>query len=880
MGNLHKWFSGSKSKDGKSGWVNVKTGGTCASDEPGEGTPKCVSSSKRASMTKSERESASRRKKAADPGQQQKSGAAKPTYVSTDKPKKMKKEHFSNWRDDTPEPMVNELFGMGKKKEKKNNGSGGSFSASTAEANARSRGWKPENEKPKPMGAFGPEKGKSKSPDQFKNVKKALGIRPKTEPKVTSQTKPEPKVTSQTKPEPKVTSQTKTDPTPKSNPYSGKDKLKPQSFSTAVKSGTKMKKSTPSAPGKIVTQQGNQKEQFSNWRDNYVATEHEFIDLIKPEPMVGISETKQDGPEPTRKQTRGAMKNIRSKMNTASHKDPDKKKTKQELAFQKARAKAWGMTEEKMSERDKEVAKYRDQAKKKTTMPDGDVGHDIHKRAVDQYNKQNPSKKVKEEVEISEEDKKGSGSGKKDACYNKVKASASVWPSAYASGRLVQCRKKGAANYGKSKNEEFISIVASEYFINEGLNDEGVAELVDLLGPIQFGELVNEIAEGVEEDLLIEARAGGVKIEPKNKSGTRVSDLSKGARTRAINTLRKEKAAKRAGEGEGGKGSLKDSLKSQAKAAKKSEPKKAKKEEPKKEAAKPAVEKAKATQPKKRGFLDSVARQVNKGMDRHRKAMELARETGKVAKKAANIGGQVAKGAVQGVKDTAKTTKNVADKLKEEYVLVVSEEFSAEGYKGKHGQSDKEAMDSRSDAAKQISGDSKSSGAEYSHRSYRGVGKPAAPGERQKNQGKMTDADRNELAIRKNDLKKREAKKKEKLEELKCWKGYKRKKGSTPGAPGSCVKEGFSSWRDDLDLMEGVAAWQRKEGKNKAGGLNEKGRKSYERENPGSDLKAPQPEGGPRKKSFCARMGGMKGPMKDEKGKPTRKALALRKWKC
>ena len=42
---------------------------------------------------------------------------------------------------------------------------------------------------------------------------------------------------------------------------------------------------------------------------------------------------------------------------------------------------------------------------------------------------------------------------KKDACYHKVKASAKVWPSAYASGRLVQCRKKGAANYGKSKTE-------------------------------------------------------------------------------------------------------------------------------------------------------------------------------------------------------------------------------------------------------------------------------------------------------------------------------------------------------------------------------------------------------------------------------------------
>ena len=93
-GSLHKWFKGSKSKDGKGGWVNVVTGGTCASDEPGEGTPKCVSSSKRASMSKAERLSAARRKKKADLGQQSKSGAAKPTYVSTDSPrkKKMKEE--------------------------------------------------------------------------------------------------------------------------------------------------------------------------------------------------------------------------------------------------------------------------------------------------------------------------------------------------------------------------------------------------------------------------------------------------------------------------------------------------------------------------------------------------------------------------------------------------------------------------------------------------------------------------------------------------------------------------------------------------------------------------------------------------------------------
>jgi len=85
------WFK-SKSKDKKPGWVNVVTGGTCASDEPGEGVPKCVSSEKRANMTKAERLSAARRKKTADPGQQKKSGAAKPTYVSTDSKEKMKEE--------------------------------------------------------------------------------------------------------------------------------------------------------------------------------------------------------------------------------------------------------------------------------------------------------------------------------------------------------------------------------------------------------------------------------------------------------------------------------------------------------------------------------------------------------------------------------------------------------------------------------------------------------------------------------------------------------------------------------------------------------------------------------------------------------------------
>jgi len=79
----------------------------------------------------------------------------------------------------------------------------------------------------------------------------------------------------------------------------------------------------------------------------------------------------------------------------------------------------------------------------------------------------------------------------------------------------------------------------------------------------------------------------------------------------------------------------------------------------------------------------------------------------------------------------------------------------------------------------------------------------------------------------------------------------------------------------------GSPAWTRKEGKSESGGLNERGRKSYERANPGSDLKAPQPEGGARKRSFCARMRGMRKRQKASNNTgQDRLSKALRKWKC
>ena len=78
--------------------------------------------------------------------------------------------------------------------------------------------------------------------------------------------------------------------------------------------------------------------------------------------------------------------------------------------------------------------------------------------------------------------------------------------------------------------------------------------------------------------------------------------------------------------------------------------------------------------------------------------------------------------------------------------------------------------------------------------------------------------------------------------------------------------------------MKKTPAWQRKEGQNKKGGLNEKGRKSYEAANPGSDLKSPVKSGdNPRRASFLARMGNMPG-AEYKNGEPTRLLLSLRAW--
>ena len=115
-------------------------------------------------------------------------------------------------------------------------------------------------------------------------------------------------------------------------------------------------------------------------------------------------------------------------------------------------------------------------------------------------------------------------------------------------------------------------------------------------------------------------------------------------------------------------------------------------------------------------------------------------------------------------------------------------------------------------------------------------------------------------------------------EAKKCWKGYE-KKGTQKlfgKTYNRCVK------KEETTNVEEGAAWTKKSGQNKEGGLNEKGRKSYEKENPGSDLKAPSKKvGNPRRASFCARMKGMRKRQKPSNNTgEDRLSKSLRAWNC
>jgi len=368
-GSLHKWFSKSKSKDGKKGWVNVVTGGTCASDKPGEGTPKCVSSSKRASMTKAERLSAQRRKKAADPNQQSKSGAAKPTYVRTDSKKKMKESK--------------DVTAIAKELDKASKMHKGQAEKLRKHADSMK---KPSKIDEKCWVGYTQKGMKKKGKKVVPNCVPVNEVAPPTD--------------------------------------------KHERMVKHIKKNYKK-------DGKL-TKDEKSIAYATAWK-NYNKEDKEYEDLKQ---KIG-SKKKHNKPAIVDEACwKGYEKKGMKTMFGKRYPNCVKKKKTRKEEFS---------VEQKGYQPEIEHSKLGDAKKKKDKERESKLPPHLQGDALGKMKKAFAS--TNEEV-VTEADKKGKGSGTKDACYHKVKSRYSVWPSAYASGALVKCRKVGAANWGNSSKKE------------------------------------------------------------------------------------------------------------------------------------------------------------------------------------------------------------------------------------------------------------------------------------------------------------------------------------------------------------------------------------------------------------------------------------------
>jgi len=366
----------------------------------------------------------------------------------------------------------------------------------------------------------------------------------------------------------------------------------------------------------------------------------------------------------------------------------------------------------------------------------------------------------KEEMEVTEsKDKKGKSSGKKDACYHKVKASASVWPSAYASGRLVQCRKKGAKNYG-NKSEEFLAL--PEFTESQILAME---------------------SQGIKVEVIDEKAAScwktHKKVGMKKKGGKMVNDCR-----------------------------------------------------PKNEEVQSERERVLAGLTKKEETIEEATRINENGnvylvsFSWRAKFMMIKLFFPEVRKP---------------------TRQEVSAALEKIYPGCMVQRFDL---------APRQPGETMLVAG---GGDTAKPGPDKNY--VKPMGEGYAPGDVDQKVGAVTSIPKSDRDAARDRLLAKAKAKREKMKK----EGYEVKKSQ------------------EADIEEG-AAWTKKSGKNQSGGLNEKGRKSYERENPGSDLKAPSKKvGNPRRKSFCARMKGMKKKLTSKKtasDPDSRINKSLRAWNC
>jgi hypothetical protein len=420
---------------------------------------------------------------------------------------------------------------------------------------------------------------------------------------------------------------------------------------------------------------------------------------------------------------------------------------------------------------------------------------------------------------------------KKDACYQKVKASAKVWPSAYASGRLVQCRKKGAANYG-NKSESVAEGIQADYLtqvfdqILDGELDAydvmnhprgGAQEYVamvlqDMYDDVarenrlhpddNFEEILDIVVDRIEKDYGHSAEQGMAEAakwrDPKYQGQTFAYDDSyEGPGDTRAGKVSLDRAGMRQLSGQ-----TFDPLEYKARekqATGKLTPQDVK------------YATAKNFEKEKQQQLDydrseGVAEDYNPEYDDEAGMADNNLET--------------LSRAVDGIDDLIQSGDNLPEWCQEKIAVAKSMLVAVWDYMYSEEASDE------------------------------------------------VDPEVDEMFEAMEDLVSEMAQKNRVSEDL--------------------VWESFEALPDNV-LYE-TAAWRRKEGKSKKGGLNAKGVASYRRENPGSKLQMavttkpsklkPGSKAAKRRKSFCARMSGVKGPMKKPNGKPTRKALALRKWNC
>ena len=362
------------------------------------------------------------------------------------------------------------------------------------------------------------------------------------------------------------------------------------------------------------------------------------------------------------------------------------------------------------------------------------------------YVKAEPKLK-KEEVELQEKkDKKGSGSGTKDACYHKVKARYSVWPSAYASGALVKCRKKGAANWGNSTKKEEVQHVNEKH--DTPKNVKVIAKELDKAVEMHKSQAKRLRKAGISEDNLDEkCWPGYEKKGMKTMFGKRYPNCVK----------------------------------------------KTKKEE---------VEIA--TEGKSDG---------DPCWDTH-KQVGMKKKNGRMVPNCVpkNESVESPEMVEEGVRMPAQNGNVYVVMFNWRGKLMVMKVFFPE-----------------------VRRPSKSQIQDALNKIYPG--------------SNVTRYDISDIQ---------------------------------PGE--THLNMGIGEESQITDEIEEGAAWTKKSGKNESGGLNEKGRKSYERENPGSDLKRPSKKvGNPRRKSFCARMKGMKKKLTSSKtanDPDSRINKSLRAWNC